>query len=514
MMQRILISTTFFLAALFLFSAPASAVSVDLVLVLDNSGSMMKNDPAFLTQKAVTEFVDQLSSDARVAMIIFDQGVRLAVPLSDLNYDTREAIRSHMEDIDYRGKYTDSPSAIERAIYELKTGGRPAVEKAIIFMTDGIVDTGDKARDRDKVQWLKNDLTQYAAQSGIQIFGIAFTENADFQLIQSLALRTEGLYFRAPTPESIENVFFRIHEALAMRHNQKIEMEAKAAEMEKAAAAPAPPPLPPEPAPKPEPVVKATAPVNEIPAAKEKAKGYTVSWSLVAFAAIFVFGIIAVLFLMMGRKGQAKKLPQVVVSPPVEPEDYIPEAILTDIQGVTGKECHKISHAVTKIGKFASREGKLLNHIVIEKSTVSRRHASINYRDCAFWVVDKGSMNGTFLNNHRLTKEQRLKSGDLLKFDTYEFEFAILASEPDEEEKTMVAAEVFKPAAVSTAAPNTSDPVPQPPEPPRYHPKPWILPDENVSEPVSPGFEKNPPIARDSEKTVIDDDDEAETLID
>ncbi len=203
------------LLASFWCPPPASAAPKDLVLVLDNSGSMKNNDPDFLTGVAVRRFLDQLDDDSRVAILIFDQQVRLALPLTPLNDSSRKQFLQGLEQVNYKGLHTDSPAAIERAIYELKVNGRPAADRSIVFMTDGIVDTGNQAMDAEKSAWLRDDLASEAADEKIRIFGIAFTDNADFMLIQSLSQRTSGEYFRAYGADDIENVFGRIRVALA-----------------------------------------------------------------------------------------------------------------------------------------------------------------------------------------------------------------------------------------------------------------------------------------------------------
>ena len=191
-----------------------SLIKKDVVLVLDNSGSMKKNDPQFLTSQAVTQFITGLDEETRVAIAIFDQDVQLAVPLTEISLSTRETILGSLEHINYKGLFTDSPAGIERAIYELKINGREEAQKLIIFMTDGIVDTGDANRDLEKAKWLKEDLAADAADSEIKIFGIAFTDDADFELIQSLAQNTDGEYYRALQPEDLQNVFKRINKII------------------------------------------------------------------------------------------------------------------------------------------------------------------------------------------------------------------------------------------------------------------------------------------------------------
>ena len=182
----------------------------DVILVLDNSGSMKKNDPNFLTKRAVTEFISGLDESTRIAIVIFDQDVSLAVPLTQISSASKDKVSKSLDKINYKGLFTDSPAAVERAIYELKNSGRGDAQKLIIFMTDGIVDTGNKDVDLEKSKWLKDSLAADAADADIRIFGIAFTEYADFQLIQSLAQKTDGEYYRALKAEDLQNVFERI----------------------------------------------------------------------------------------------------------------------------------------------------------------------------------------------------------------------------------------------------------------------------------------------------------------
>jgi len=192
----------------------SSMVSKNLVLMIDNSESMKKGDPSFLIKNVAVEFVQQLSDDTQLAVLIFDHRINMVVPLTSVSEEIKNDIRSSFVNIDYTGKLTDIPAAMERAIYELKTRGQEQSRKSIIFITDGIVDTGNKIRDIDKTRWMRENLIEDAARNGIQIFGIAFTDSADFELIQSMAQKTGGKYFRAPTPDKFPKVFDEIIQSI------------------------------------------------------------------------------------------------------------------------------------------------------------------------------------------------------------------------------------------------------------------------------------------------------------
>jgi class 3 adenylate cyclase len=57
----------------------------------------------------------------------------------------------------------------------------------------------------------------------------------------------------------------------------------------------------------------------------------------------------------------------------------------------------------------------LSNQVVLSDIKVSRRHALIHTQGVAeFWLVDLGSSNGTYLNEHRVSQPTRLEDRDLI----------------------------------------------------------------------------------------------------
>ena len=81
-------------------------------------------------------------------------------------------------------------------------------------------------------------------------------------------------------------------------------------------------------------------------------------------------------------------------------------------------------------------KGNEWSRFVVNESTISRRHALIEYKDYSFWIIDQGSSNGTFINNERIDNEIRLKHGDKIRLHNYEFEFIV--PEMDESDETIV----------------------------------------------------------------------------
>lgn len=388
---------------------------VDVMVVIDNSGSMRKNDPHFLTPKTVRTFLEQLPEGTRVGMVLFDERARLLQPLIELtDADAMKRLADNLEKIDYHGKFTDSAAGIERAAYELKTNGRSGARKSIVFLTDGIVDTGDRKKDAALTQWLKADLSADCRASQVRILGIAFTDNADFPLIQTLASRTEGAYFRATNPEDIAVVLDRIQALLSPSEPQ---IPAAAEEPSSAPQHTAAEPVS-EPAAN---TVRAfdatrdTAPMPEMEAPRGLWKFY-LPLILILFVLAGLVGLLVVKRLNLPSRAGGRGKAQAPIFGAMGPS--LPEWELHELGAGNG-----VVRRFDKPRVTVGRDDK--NDLMLPTPTVSNLHAIIDYREGAFFLEDQRSTNGTRLNDHqvRANNPVRLKSGDRIHFANLTFKF-------------------------------------------------------------------------------------------
>lgn len=200
----------------------------EIVLLIDNSGSMRKNDPQSLTKQAVAQFVQSSPAGSRVALIMFDKKVEVLAPLTPINETTRLDLLTRLDRIDFKGQLTNSGEALRRAIEMLKQAGAPERKKTVVFMSDGIIDTGNAARDLKAAETMRGELASAAAEADIRIFTIAFTNNADVQLMQDLAKATDGRYFQPMQPGDLIGVFAEMSE-LFVAETAKPDLETEAA---------------------------------------------------------------------------------------------------------------------------------------------------------------------------------------------------------------------------------------------------------------------------------------------
>ena len=408
--------------------AGESQQKLDIVLVLDNSGSMKINDPEFLTQNVVTDFLIGFSKTSRLGMVIFDQDARLVEPLNELSGQlARVKFLKSLEKIDYTGLYSDTPAAIERAIYELKKNGRTDARKLIILLTDGIVDTGNKQKDIVKEQWLKEALTEESARAEIRIIGIAFTDKADFSLIQTLAIKTNGEYFRAFQAEDIQGIFNKINEMIFAPSRKAETVSTPGVETPDESQATASGVTRETPAKEPGPLDESASPPLETkpPALPSKGSETAERESLfqpMVLAGIFLLLGIIVLILVFNRKSRAFLHPG-ASGASISPEKGLPmpKAELVDVKNITTKKTFQLNERITKIGRDPN------NYVAIPQDTVSGLHAVIEYRDGFFYLEDHRSKNKTRLNGKEISPftPVKLKNGDEVSINIYKFIFIL-----------------------------------------------------------------------------------------
>jgi len=421
------------------FGRQASAFTQDIVLLLDNSGSMRKNDPRFVTKEAARQFVSRTPHSGRLALLLFDQEARLIVPLTVMSDRQRELAISRLDRINYRGLYTNIPAAFEQALYELKTNGREGALKSIILLTDGIVDTGDEGRDLERARWLREELAADAARLGITVFGIGLGAKSDIQLLQSLAQRTQGDYFRASKPDDLSEILIRIEKAMAQSLASRIALnETKpekvtvagekvtepSKELSKAAQIPDVKPIDSSPKsthtiPIPPPVPKPQQSVKPQPAGEAWPPYFDLRTLGLGAAGLL---LVALAFSLLTRSRRYASSKKDMARGPLSVE-RIPTTYLYDINGITDFERYELRGRVTQIGRIPPDQRETVEHIVIPLPTVGRRHAVLEYKHHTFWLVDQNSVNGTFVNGQRVFDEVCLKHGDRIRFHEAEFEF-------------------------------------------------------------------------------------------
>ncbi len=100
-------------------------------------------------------------------------------------------------------------------------------------------------------------------------------------------------------------------------------------------------------------------------------------------------------------------------------ENGLDKRLLLVPQG--GDTPHLLRRRLTRIGRNQD------NDIVIQSDRVSRYHTEIQRQGRAFFIVDKNSRNGVWINGHKITANAHtpIQSGDAIRIGRHEFTFKI-----------------------------------------------------------------------------------------
>ncbi len=171
-------------------------VYMDVVFVLDSSGSMSWNDPNGYRKTASKSFVDALLQGDRAAVVDFDSYASLTQGLtSDFN-----AVKSALDRIDSYGG-TNIGAGVRIANNELIRKSSSDRIKVEILLTDG-----EGSYDYS--------LTTQAKNNNIIIYTIGLGNSVDETLLRSIAEGTGGMYFPVSSASQLPDVFSRISEII------------------------------------------------------------------------------------------------------------------------------------------------------------------------------------------------------------------------------------------------------------------------------------------------------------
>ena len=98
-----------------------------------------------------------------------------------------------------------------------------------------------------------------------------------------------------------------------------------------------------------------------------------------------------------------------------------PQAELTIESGPDAGHAHRANDKAVRLGRSPD------NDVILRDPATSGHHARLERRGEAFWVVDLGSTNGTFVNGESI-QEKQLNHGDRLTVGQNSLHFSLLGA--------------------------------------------------------------------------------------
>lgn len=197
-----------------LLSSAVAADAVDVVLALDNSLSMHANDPGRVSVDAAALFVDLLGEDDSLALMTFGADAVTLMPLTPLSAAGAQARASGLlQGIVMDGRMTNFEAALSMAYRpDSSAHEEPAKHRAIVLFSDGQMNLGtEDATAQARAQILQRILPQLQAAQ-IHVYGVAFSPDADLELLRLLGVSTGGFAFVADAAENVPEAFVHLFE--------------------------------------------------------------------------------------------------------------------------------------------------------------------------------------------------------------------------------------------------------------------------------------------------------------
>jgi hypothetical protein len=205
-----------FIVIVFSINISYSAHSnIDVVLVMDSSGSMKKTDPLSLRIPAAKLFISLLKEDDRVSVVSFSDKSYLLIALTPLDTEgNKNSVLAATDRISSDGLYTNLYEALNKGYDILSNTEETDRGRIIILMSDGMMDVGNPDEDKRLIDKIKNELAIRLEDKGIKVYTIAFTKQSDRKLLEKISKQTGGFYNLALTDKDFHLIFTSIFESL------------------------------------------------------------------------------------------------------------------------------------------------------------------------------------------------------------------------------------------------------------------------------------------------------------
>jgi uncharacterized protein (TIGR03503 family) len=189
------------------------ALPFDVRIIIDISGSMRQTDPNNLRIPALNLLLELMPEGAQAGIWTFGRYVNNLVPVAKVDNVWREQAKQSAINISSLGLQTNLSGALNDAAWGLKSDS--GFQQSIILLTDGKVDMADAGVDNaeqvnsaERKKLMSQVLKKYR-DAGASIHTLALSDLADKNLLQEIALETDGLYSEAQDAEALMKAFLR-----------------------------------------------------------------------------------------------------------------------------------------------------------------------------------------------------------------------------------------------------------------------------------------------------------------
>ncbi|SEC18389.1 S-layer homology domain-containing protein [Paenibacillus sp. GP183] len=169
------------------------STKLDLVFVIDSTGSMQWNDPNRYRVSGTKDVIDKLGSEDRAAIFKFTQYATL---LKEFTND-KDSLKNATDQIDANGG-TNINAGVRAGLELIKKDGRIDATKYIILLTDG---------SNDPPAPFDSTLLDLAKSLGVKIHSIGLGNSVDTTFLKNISDTTGGDFYLSKDAQQLSDIF-------------------------------------------------------------------------------------------------------------------------------------------------------------------------------------------------------------------------------------------------------------------------------------------------------------------
>ncbi len=191
----------------------------DVRVLIDISGSMKKNDPKNLRIPALKIITNLMPKGSESGVWAFGKFVNMLVPIKEVDEKWQSDANKAADKISSAGLFTNIGDAMAKSSWDW-TRPDPSEKRSMILLTDGMVDVSkDPKVNEQERQRILNTILPKLKNAGVTIHTIALSQDADQELLSTLANETDGWFTAVNDAEGLQRIFLKIFEQATPRDN-------------------------------------------------------------------------------------------------------------------------------------------------------------------------------------------------------------------------------------------------------------------------------------------------------
>jgi Ca-activated chloride channel family protein len=177
----------------------------DIVLAIDNSGSMLETDPDNERYTAAKQLINNMESDKRVAVVVFSDAAELLQPFTSVSTQAeKDTVNTAIDAIEPTNGGTNFSLALDESMNTIKGMGDAERGKMVILLSDGFSESS-----------LNEQIAAYQEQQiVVNTIGLSVVDARGSALLKEIADSTGGSYYDVTKANGLGLVFQNIYDKI------------------------------------------------------------------------------------------------------------------------------------------------------------------------------------------------------------------------------------------------------------------------------------------------------------